>query len=511
MFKRIVIMTVISALVLSLFASCGIITLRDPHGDDASDTSSDVTTAAPVVTQDTGTADSDKVTTAYKPVEVTDNLPIAKQYLDALPEWDFEGIGISIVTTDRETFSPSGTESVVYNARIERNNMVEDKYNTMVMVTSVDAGTLYDQLAAAVKADDYYADIIGLPQNVIGRFQAQGLLMNLMSLPFTDYTQPYYNTQAIGQLTAGHAIYGTVGDFNENLDYIYGLFFNRDMAKSLGFDPYAEVYNGTWDWEAFRRMTIAAASIDGGALIGHGAAVDINTYESILFASSGIDFFDTGWGKVPSLDFASDKTKADATDRVVRAIRNVLYGDGSVFTDSKGAYSIDGAGDAFYAGGMLFYTDRMYYTSWITDMADNWGLLPFPDNGDGYHSFCDTSFPIVCVPYGSSNTELTGLFMQAANAASYGWLDDVFYENLQVNIIRDSDTLNMLDIISGRRGGEVLFSFAYMFGGQYKYVADATYGALYSSTADNITMSTYQQAHEKNVESRLAKVFTMLS
>jgi len=511
MSKRIVIMTVISALALSFLSSCGIITLRNPNGDDTSDTSSAVGTDTESTTAVYDTSGADNVTSAYKPVEIIDNLPIAKQYLDALPAWDFDGIGISIVTTDRETFSPSGTENVVYNARIERNNMVEEKYNTMVMTTAADVGTLYDQLSVAVKADDYYADIIGIPMNAVGRFHKQGLLMNLMSLPFTDYTRPYYNQKAIEQLTAGHAIYGTVGDFNENLDYVYGMFFNRDLAGSLGFDPYTEVYNGTWDLDAFARMALAVSDIDGGGTYqGHGAAVDINTYMDILFAGSGVDFFECAWGSVPSLDFASTSVKAELADSTVRKMRELLLRDGSVFSDSKGNYSIDGVSDSFYGGRLLFLTDRLYYTSWIADMKDNWGLLPIPSYGESYYSFCDPSFPVVCVPYGSSNTELTGLFMQAANAASYGWLDDVFYDNLQTSVIRDGHTLNMLDIISGRRGGDIMYSFAYMFGGEYSYIADASYGALYEAVLDNRTFSSYQEAHAKNVDQRLSKVFTML-
>jgi len=517
MIKRVTLLMLTLAMLLTSLTSCGIIILRDPDKDGET-AGADTTEASPDTadsdTGDSGSDTSDVTTvtettrTPSKPVETTDYRPISEDLLAKLPEWDFDGIAVSIVTSDPENFSPSDTDDVVYNARIERNRMVEQKYNTMVMVTAADVTTIHTELKAAVKAGDYYADIVAIPQNYIGRFQAEGLLMNLRSLPFTDFSAPYYNSDAMTQLTAGHAIYGAVGAFNENLDYLYGLFFNRDMAKKLGYDPYDLVYGGNWDFDTFRRMAKDAAALGSGTK-GHGASVDINTYESILFAASGVDFFDCAWGKVPTLDYASDRVAADATDNAVRAIR-ALFGDGSEFTDSNGSYTFDGAFDAFYAGELLFYTDRIYFTSWIADMKDNWGMLPFPDLGNGYHTFADTSFPVVCVPYGSSNVELTGLFLEAANAASYGWLDDVYYENLQMNIVRDGDTLNMLDIICGRRSGEVLFSFAYMFGSQYSEVANATYGALYSAIGENYSMSSYQEAHEAAVKRKLDRAFVMI-
>ena len=279
------------------------------------------------------------------------------------------------------------------------------------------------------------------------------------------------------------------------------------MAEQLDSDLYGMVYDGSWDWDAFRRVTKAAAKLDGGAAVGHGSPLDINTYMDVMFASSGVDYFDCMAGSLPSLSYGADKSSSATADKAVRALRSILGSDNTVLSGADGSYTSEDAMEVFCGGDMLFYTERLFFTSWISDMPSNWGILPFPDAGNGYHTFASTDQIVICVPAKSATVEQTGLFLQAANAASYEWLDDVFYQNLEANIIRDADTLNMLDIITGKKNGEVMYSFAHMFGEQYRTIADATYGALYSAVTENYSMSSYYDTYKAPVEKEIAKKF----
>ena len=67
----------------------------------------------------------------------------------------------------------------------------------------------------------------------------------------------------------------------------------------------------------------------------------------------------------------------------------------------------------------------------------------------------------------------------------------MYYENLQINVVRDSDTLNMLDRICGRTDSATVYSYAYFFGTRYTNIADATYLAIRSAVRDNFTSSSY--------------------
>ncbi|MCR5264797.1 MAG: extracellular solute-binding protein [Clostridiales bacterium] len=482
-----------------MLASCSFITWRGPEPAETDAPVTEADTDRPVETADAGTTAA--VTEAedrpsVRPVETVDYRPIAEACLDALPDWDFGGIAITLVTADNTPFAPELTGDIIPNSRIERNGMVEKKYNTKILVKTADIDTIWQDLRLAVEADDYYADLLGIGQTEIGRFQAARLLMNMLSLPFTDYTAPYFHQAAMKQLTSEYVQYGAVGAYNETLDYLYGLFFNRTLAEKLELDPYGAVYGDEWDYDAFRRMTKKAnGNVDGRIVAGHGSSLGIDTYTDLLFAGSGIDLVQCGWGKKPVLGYGAVSAGDSAADRVTAALRRLLYTDKTVWSDSRGAYTADGAMEAFCEGGMLFYTDRLYFTSWIADMRDNWGLLPFPTADGSYHTYCDLSMPILCAPADSTNSEYTGLFLQAANAASYGWLTDVYYENLQINVVRDSDTLNMLDRICGRTNSATVYSYASFFGSRYPYIADATYLAIRSAVRDNFTASSYYTLH----------------
>ena len=282
-------------LTAAMLASCSFITW---HGPDAPETEAAVTEAES--TQPTGTDDAETTapdettapaatdpTPSVRPVETVDYRPIAEAYLDALPDWDFGGIAITLVTVDDAPFAPELTGDIIPNSRIERNRMVEEKYNTKILVKTADIDTIYQDLKLAVEADDYYADLLGIGQTAVGHFQAAHLLMNMLSLPFTDYAAPYFHQAAMKQLTSEYVQYGAVGAYNETLDYLYGLFFNRTLARELDIDPYAAVYGGNWDFDAFRRMTKKAnGDVNGQAVSGHGSSLGIDTYTDLLFAGS---------------------------------------------------------------------------------------------------------------------------------------------------------------------------------------------------------------------------------
>ena len=411
------------------------------------------------------------------PVTLQDNFAIANQYLDALTADDFGGVAVNIMTSDASIFMPESAGDPVDNARIERNEMVEEKYNTRIIAIDTPVSEIYANTRLAVMSGDYYTDLIAVPQNWLGSFAMSGLLLNLRSLPFTNYKAPYFDADAMAQTTTQFNVWGAYGDLNESPNYFYCLFFNKSLIESLGLQsPYALAYNDEWTQDKFREFCLAAKN---AGYYGFGAQLDEDAVIDALFASSGENYFTTSLGRIPA-----QRTVTANVSKLVERMRNLIYKDGVAFDGGTGSYTPNGARAAFYSGKMLFYVDHTYMISAFSDMNDDWGVLPLPKNTASqtyYYSYVDRTMPVLAVIKNSATAKNAGLFLQAANAASYNFIEDVWYDELARDVIRDGDTLNMLDIVLGRSDkGRTYVDFAVNFGEALPYIGDASYKQMRS-------------------------------
>lgn len=506
---RLVCAALSAALCLSL-CSCSLIEIKNDEESSAAQTS-----AAPVpeVTADITvelTSASDEttaVTSSLKPVASKDNFGIAQKYLSALVTRDLSGVPITIAAVDSSLYAPSAADTLVSSARIERNSMVEEKYNTTIISNRASLQDIYDQSVACVLSGDFYADLISIPMSALGSFAAKGLLASMNSLPFTDYSAPYYNGAAMSQMNAGNKLYAALGELNTDIEKLWCVYFNKTIVEKLGItSPYELVYKNKWTWDSFSSMTKAVSSLDG--IYGHASGADVDLYTDVLFSSAGDNYFICGEGKLPV-----QKAVKKSVLELISDIKNVIYDNGTVYDGGtlSGNYSPDGALRAFYGGRSLFYIDKVSYNSWFIDMSDDWGMVPLPkftSSQAKYYTYADLSTNVICTLKGSPTVENAGLYLQAANAASYNYIDDLYYDMLTTDVIRDSDTLNMLDYITGSNGlGSVYADFGLMFGRGYNYIANGTYVAMRTAARGGTALDTAVKAGANDIAAQISRDF----
>jgi hypothetical protein len=492
-------------ILLTLFMTgCGIVIIndKDKNNSKTEDISLPELTTVPEETTIpilTFMPESDK---PVKTLDPEDKRVLAEQYLNELPDYDFGDLAVFITSMEITSLIPQNTDYFVYNTRIERTQAVEEKYSTKIVGVEEDYRSVYDKTYSAVYSGDFYSDIIGVPMGALGQFYKDGLLMNLNLLPFIDYSKPYYDTDAMKQMSVGGGTYGLIGDFNKNMDYYHVMYFNKTLIKDLGIaNPYDLVYDDEWTVDKFREMTLATANIDG--VSGHGGSVPLDDYINMFFSSTGEKFMDVGIGKAPTPKYNNTRVES-----IIAALRNMLYNDNTVF--SEGIYAEEGARTAFYDGNILFYTDRINAMNWFVDMKNDWGVVPFPklDKSQPYHTFVNEAMPVICVPAGMSNINNAGLALQALNAASYGFINDNYYAFLQRDVVRDTDVLNMLDYINGKDGkGKIAIDFVFMFGNVYTYMGDGTYKVIQSAVKNNYTLTSMYDRQYSTVMSHNKNAF----
>jgi hypothetical protein len=493
-------------LLLTVLDSCGIIIINRP--DDKTETLTN--NQGETVTENTVTT-TEAITSSspVTPVTPTDNEKIAQKYLDALTSRDFEGVGIVIATLNNTLFTPDNNDKPITKARLLRNRAVEKKYNTIIMsnvCASIDV--MLTQAKEAQKSGMFYADMLAVPSVNLGLFKTEDLLFNLNSLPFTDYTAPYFNKDAMKQMSGGYNVYGAAGEMTEDMNYMYLMFFNRTIIKKYGIeDPYILVEDGKWTWDKMREIIITVnddINASGGTPItGHASQTDTDTYINIMFASTGQHYMTSGVGIVPSVSY-----NTDSTNKLIETAHKLLYDDGTYYNENG---NTDPALTAFNNGNVLFYVNSLYATSWFTDMKDSWGILPLPGirESQNYYTYYDTSAPVMAVLSDGAGVERIGLLLQAMNAASYKYINDTYYNYLANYVLRDNGSINMLDYMRKNP----VYDFAYMFGSYYPYVPDGTYNLLRKTIKKGTTLEPNYSDYSKTIYGQMSdmKAFGMLN
>ena len=461
-----------------VFSSCGLITV----GGNEDETKAHETAEAPKNTEtddapvSASEKSSDSENEAYdEPESAADR---AKARVDALASFDFKDQSFIIATTSEMTFATEG-DSYYDRVLLLRDSIVEEKYNVDIITISAEEGKIEAELRNAALADEYYADLISVPEYRIGILAAKGLITNLRSLPFYSTSNSYSKYSEEG--AAGSAIYADIGAASCDFSKIYAVFFNRFAAESLGYDLDSMVSDGEWTWDTFDR--IARKANEQFGMVGQGTAAMGNEYTDIVFRSANIKLVDNTLGQTPVISFDSPKLEA-----VIEQACALIYGNPSSYKPAAGA-SEDDFFSLFSSGQLLFAMaplSRMYEFS---KCNIEWGVLPIPkadESGEAYYAYTEASANVLAVPSENNKFEMTGVLIGALNTASYELLAEEYKINCLYNYFRNVKAMRSMDAVLD----SITFDFTYLYSSGADMLANATHGAVRearTSTSDYAT------------------------
>ncbi len=458
MMKRFSLRTAIAALLTAslLLSSCGIIVTYDMTTDEDVSAGTD-TVPADTTVPDTDTPDIIDNTAAYTAV--------ADAYLSGIPTKDFDSAPYLIAAPWTTVIAGDAGGTVLSAAKHERNRKVEEQWNVSIVSTSVDPDSFQTLVQAAVQADEYYADLLMIPQYMIGSFVADGSLMNLNSMPFLDLEQPYFDTSSVEAATVGNNIYAAAGAASFDETTLTGMYFNRDLFEALGIDaPYAAVYDGVWTWDRYFAITDSLSDINEANGTAYASFTAHSTAESLpatVFFSAGGRFVRSDGKSAPTIAYSAD-------DAAIAQRVTTLFSDPNAHRDFETGVT------RFYTGDALFMMDRLYIMTWMPNGSQNWGILPMPKADESqadYISLVDKEALFFASQKNNIDAERTAVILSALNAASYQLISDAYIDYAMYHLVRDNDSANMLDILIRTR----TYDFTWSFGPSNSTLAGATY------------------------------------
>jgi len=200
---------------------------------------------------------------------------------DDLPESNFEGYEFVIFNSNPESNTWFTTVHVdadedsgetIPSAIFNRNLKVEDRLNIKITETEQTA----DQIKNTILAGDGAFDMSLMQgSNILSQAQS-GYLMDLHTLPYQNFEKPYWDANAVKQLSICNKLFVGVGDFlTTQIDETICMFFNKNLIADHNLEnPYELVENGTWTLDKLAEM----ASVSGNDANGDGLYDDKDNY-----------------------------------------------------------------------------------------------------------------------------------------------------------------------------------------------------------------------------------------
>ncbi|MFA6949039.1 MAG: hypothetical protein WCQ72_08660 [Eubacteriales bacterium] len=454
--KKITAALILAAMLIAM-ASCG----------SQSDSGNTSVTKAP---------DADAQTTA---AEETDSRLAVKE---DLPASDFGGYSFRILTRDadhhlKEVQATEENGETINDAVFRRNRAVEEKYNVKLEIIAKsedDESLLTNFFKKSVLAGDDAFDL-ALPHMVhAGTTATEGVMYNWLNLKYVDFTKPWWNGSLVDELTVNDKLFLASSDFCISaIDYAWSMVANNAMCDNYGVENvYDMVNNGSWTIDKFTEIcSLASSDLNGDGKFDYQDQYGFTTH----FNSAINNWMYALDQKVTVMDdsgYPELVINCDKMTTIVNKVYSLLYEDNRTLYVNDAVQSKLGASthdDAvsgkFAAGETMFAALRIYVIDNLRSMDADFSIIPFPKYDEAqtdYYTHVDGHAPLMAVPNTITDSDRTGIIIEALSAESYRQVVPAELEIvLQSKFARDAQSYEMLErILDGR-----VFTFAYIYDG----------------------------------------------
>ena len=395
----------------------------------------------------------------------------------ALRGKDFGWTKITILCRDNEGSSYKNefgiteeTGDIVEDAIYKRNLTVSNLLNVDIETITMD-GSWNNQdefmglIRNSVAAGDHEYDIITGYQAYITQLAMGGEVINMLDLPYVDYTQPWWNGETIEQNTVNGKCFFVNGDIGLSTYYAMSVvYFNKRIAEELDLgDVYQLVHDGKWTKEKAAEFSKAAA-ID----LNGNSKMDLDSDRfgyATNHAHEHMNAFHRSMSTIESGKPVLNLMNEDVVD-VFDWVRKFYYKSDGVAPINKSAVDYKISLGMFTEGRSLLYPDSLGSLSSLRDMSDDFGVLPlfkWDEEQKDYYSLYLDFLTQICVPVTSAESaDAIGAVLEAMAIDGHYNVVPAFYDvAVKSKYVRDNESIEMIELTRKN----VVQSFVDIYGG----------------------------------------------
>ena len=385
-------------------------------------------------------------------------------------EADFDGVTFTILSVQDEATdfidhyidNETMTGEPINDSVIERNQLVEEKYNVDVVRRKEGIG--YAVQAAKSGTVDF--EVVYDWGIRMTNPATEGVFYDLKQVNNVDLDQRYWAPSSQDDLTIADKLLIFTNDISMNrIGWASFIFFNKRIVEDLNYTiPYDYVNNNTWTYDKYLEMLLGAAQDNGDNIWNqedqYGTLSNSAGELSNFVYWSGFKGTTKNEDGTYKLDVYSDKLVSIYQEYSDKLATTDAYADDHGFDWAEGQDismypSIFKARRilSFGGGKSLFANFTMDMTQELIDMEDYYGVVPNPKYTSAqteYYHYIDGCAPMFAIMKQAKDIDMVGTILEYMAYESENLLLPAFYEQT-IKTKRMSDLEGrdeaMLDII----------------------------------------------------------------
>lgn len=392
-------------------------------------------------------SDTTAADTTTVPVETADPTVPNFEYKD-FGGADFTVAYVSASYADRYFIAEEETGDVMTDAVFQRNLAVEEAVNIHLQFEKIPNDDIASPLrAASMSGDDAYQLALAHNMTGIASMVIENMLVDLKTLPYIDFTKPYWNSACNETLEVGGHQYYADSDLYWN--NTYGVYFNKTLIEEFKLeDPYELVRKNEWTIDKMIEMADGVTvDLNGDTLMDHrdqyGFSV-LGSYPMSMFL----------WGADISLCEPETLELALMNERTVTLIEKLYYliqESGSSYTWSFNDHQNKVEKRMLITSGRtLFNVNTLGSLGDYRDSDVDFGFVPMPKLESSQKDYtCVYWSGLMCVPSTIQDADMVGMVTELLAYYSGEITMPAFYNMvLGGKLARDEDMLEMLEYMT---------------------------------------------------------------
>ncbi|MBQ9847664.1 MAG: hypothetical protein IJO64_01210 [Clostridia bacterium] len=384
--------------------------------------------------------------------------------------WDFASG--SILGYTGEVMYAEENPSSVDEAKKIVVDYVESAYNCTIVGEKTNTDPIPTTIRNQVTSGMPYYDICFDSISSSTPLATEKQIMDLTEISTIDLSAPWWDQNAVADLSIGNRVYFTCGDINTYDDQgTWCVLFNKTLKNTLGIeeDFYQLVRDDKWTFDKLVEICSngITADITGDNVIDEFdrwafGTETYNLYVHLVAAGQKIAGKDDN-----DLPYLVAEQEPEATYTILSDAIEFYNDNSTVMVANAPPYSNKYTGTnpnvweatvhkAFIEGRELFYMCGLIHAASFRVMDDEFGILPVPKYYETqeryYHTVSQGNSTIMYIPVGAENVDDIGLIVSALGEQSKNYVTPAYYDiQLKYRDSRDDESGEMLDLIFASR------------------------------------------------------------
>ena len=369
---------------------------------------------------------------------------------------DYDGYSFRIL--DREgswgtvdVMAEEMTGEAINDGVLERNNLLEEKLNVVVVEQREDSPVNTMKTAVAAQSDDF--DVVTDGLKPLAGTVSGGNLRDFREIGEVKMDQKWWDQHLISGMSVANKVFFMTGDISIMDNYgTWCMMFNKGILNDNALEnPYDLVHEGKWTIDKLGEMSLATTVDLNGD--GKWTADDqygfisesYNTYG--LYICFGEKITDKDENDLPVFVYNEES----AINSIIKSLE-VQYSNGC----NMGLFSGLSREAQFQAGGGLFYFAGMINITAFRDSETDFGIIPAPKYNEEQEQYYSTYSPenmtAYSIPVTVADIARTGDILEAMAAFSAYTLTPAYYDKtLMGKSVRDAESEPMIELILNSR------------------------------------------------------------